>query len=112
MIVDCAVYESGRRREGELTLEQAGTASREPGAFAWLGLVDPEAEELERVRHEFGLHELAVEDAMKAHQRPKVELFGETLLVVVKPVTHPVGPPDAAHRSTSASCCSSSIATS
>ena len=97
MIVDCAVYEGGKRREGELTLERAGAASREPGAFAWLGLVEPEAEELERIGREFGLHELAVEDAIKAHQRPKVELFGETLLVVVKPMAHPAGAPDGAH---------------
>jgi magnesium transporter len=97
MIVDCAVYEGGKRREGELTLERAGAASREPGTFAWLGLAEPEAEELERIGREFGLHELAVEDAIKAHQRPKVELFGETLLVVVKPVAHPVGVPDAVH---------------
>lgn len=97
MIVDCAVYEGGRRREGELTLERAGAASREAGAFAWLGLVEPDAEELETIAREFGLHELAVEDAVKAHQRPKVELFGKTLFVVVKPVTHPPGSPEAAH---------------
>jgi len=97
MIVDCAVYEQGKRSDGELTLDQAGAASRNQGAFVWLGLVEPSAEELATIAREFGLHELAVEDAVKAQQRPKVELFGETLLVVVKTVTHPAGPPDGAH---------------
>jgi len=89
MVADCAVYENGRRREGELSLEQARTAGRSEGAFVWLGVVEPQAEEFERIAHEFDLHELAVEDAIKAQQRPKVELFGDTLLIVVKTVIHP-----------------------
>jgi magnesium transporter len=89
MIVDCAVYEHGKRGAGGLSLDQAGQASRADDSFVWLGLVEPSAEELEAIAREFGLHELAVEDAVKAHQRPKVELFGETLFVVVKTVTHP-----------------------
>jgi len=89
MIVDCAVYEHGKRRAGDLTLDQAGAACRSNEGFVWLGLVEPSAEELESIAREFHLHELAVEDAVKAQQRPKVELFGETLLVVVKTVTHP-----------------------
>lgn len=89
MIVNCAVYENGKRREGKLTLEQASRACRSEGDFVWLGVAEPSAEEFESVAKEFDLHELAVEDAVKAHQRPKVELFGDTLLVVVKTVTHP-----------------------
>ncbi len=89
MIADCAVYEQGKRRAGGLSLEQAGAACRADGGFVWLGVVEPSAEEFEQVAREFDLHELAVEDAVKAHQRPKVELFGETLFVVVKTVTHP-----------------------
>lgn len=84
MIVDCAVYEDGRRREGDLPLEQASNACRGEGAFVWLGIFEPDAAEFEEVAAKFGLHELAVEDAVKAHQRPKIELFGDTLLVVVK----------------------------
>jgi magnesium transporter len=84
MIVDCAVYEEGRRRNGALALEEAGRAAREDGAFVWLGLLEPSAQEFESIAREFGLHELAVEDAIKAHQRPKAELYGETLFVVVK----------------------------
>jgi magnesium transporter len=89
VIVDCAVYEHGKRRAGDLTLEQAGAACRADGGFVWLGVSEPSAEEFESIAREFGLHELAVEDAVKAQQRPKVELFGDTLLVVVKTVTHP-----------------------
>jgi magnesium transporter len=89
MIVNCAVYENGKRREGELTLEQASKACRDKGDFVWLGVAEPSAEEFGSIAKEFDLHELAVEDAVKAHQRPKVELFGDTLLVVVKTVTHP-----------------------
>ena len=84
MIVNCAVYEGGRRRDGEMTLEEAGRACRVPGAFVWLGVFEPEAREFEEIAAKFGLHELAVEDAVNAHQRPKIELYDDTLLVVVK----------------------------
>jgi magnesium transporter len=84
MIVDCAVYEQGRRRNGELALENASEAAREPGAFVWIGLVEPSESEFEAVRREFDLHELAVEDAIKAHQRPKLEVYGDSLFVVLK----------------------------
>jgi magnesium transporter len=89
MIVDCAVYEQGKRRPGKLSLDEAGSASRDADTFVWLGLVEPSAQELDAIAGKFNLHELAVEDAVKAQQRPKVELFGDTLLVVVKTITHP-----------------------
>jgi magnesium transporter len=84
VIANCAVYEHGQRRDGALPLEQAGRAARAKDAFVWLGLVEPSAAELEAIAREFDLHELAVEDAIKAHQRPKVEAYDETLFVVVK----------------------------
>jgi magnesium transporter len=84
VIVDCAVYDEGRRREGELPLEDAYEAARDEGSFVWIGLLEPSEEEFESVRREFDLHELAVEDAIEAHQRPKVEVYGESLLVVLK----------------------------
>jgi magnesium transporter len=84
VIVDCAAYEGGRRREGELAVQRAGETAGEDGAFVWLGLFEPDEEELGAIAAEFGLHELAVEDAIHAHQRPKVEPYDETLLVVVK----------------------------
>jgi magnesium transporter len=84
VIVDSAVYEDGRRRAGDLPLDQAGAACRREGAFVWLGVVEPSAEEFEAIAGEFDLHELAVEDAVKAHQRPKLEVYGDSLLVVLK----------------------------
>jgi magnesium transporter len=89
MIVDCAVYEHGRRRPGDLTLEQARAVAKGADSFVWLGVLEPTKSEFERIAAEFDLHELAVEDAVKARQRPKVEMYGETLLIVVKTVTHP-----------------------
>jgi magnesium transporter len=88
VIVDCAVYEGGRRRPGELSLAQAFDACQLDGSFVWLGLHEPTEEEFESVRREFHLHELAVEDAVKGHQRPKLELYGDTFLVVLKPVRY------------------------
>jgi magnesium transporter len=84
MIVNCAVYERGHRRDGELALEQAGRAAQDKDSFVWLGVHEPSAEEFEEIAREFDLHELAVEDAVNAHQRPKVEVYGDTLLVVVR----------------------------
>jgi magnesium transporter len=84
VIVDCAVYEEGRRRAGDLPLEEAGKACRRDGAFVWLGVVEPSAEEFDSIAREFDLHELAVEDAINAHQRPKLEIYGDNLFVVLK----------------------------
>lgn len=84
MIIDCAVYEHGLRRPGELEIVDAFEAGRQPGSFVWIGLVEPSEDEFDAVRQEFDLHPLAVEDAIKAHQRPKIELYGESLFVVLK----------------------------
>jgi magnesium transporter len=88
LIVDCAVYQGGQRRPGELKLGEAFEACQRDGAFVWLGLYEPAEEEFESMRKEFNLHELAVEDAVKGHQRPKIELYDDTLLVVLKPVRY------------------------
>ena len=85
VIVDCAVYERGRRQAGELALDHAVEASRQQDAFVWLGLHEPDENEFDAVRREFDLHPLAVEDAIKAHQRPKLELYGRSLFIVLKP---------------------------
>jgi magnesium transporter len=84
MIIDCAVYQNGKRRPGELALDDAYEAGCEEDAFVWIGLYEPTPEEFESVRREFTLHELAVEDAIKAHQRPKLEVYDDTLFVVLK----------------------------
>jgi magnesium transporter len=84
VIVDCAVYENGRRLAGDLAVEDAYDAIRADGAFAWIGLLNPTVPEFDSVRREFDLHELAVEDAVKAHQRPKLEPFRDSVLVVLR----------------------------
>jgi magnesium transporter len=84
VIVDMALYENGVRRPGEVDLEQAYESCRTPGCFAWIGLHAPTAEEFDSVRREFDLHELAAEDATKGHQRPKLEVYRDSLLVVLK----------------------------
>ena len=83
MIVDNAVYVDGRRTES-CALEETYETSRERGGFAWIGLYEPSREEFDSVSGELGLHELAVEDALKAHSRPKVEHYGDSLFVVLK----------------------------
>jgi magnesium transporter len=84
MIIDCAVYQDGKRRPGELALHEAYEAGSVDNAFVWIGLYEPDAAEFESVRREFNLHELAVEDAIHAHQRPKLEVYDDTLFVVLK----------------------------
>ena len=84
MILDCAVYESGRRRDGAMPVHEAMEACRQPGAFAWIGLYEPTEEEFDSIRREFELHELAVEDAIHAHQRPKLEVYGDAVFIVLK----------------------------
>ncbi len=89
MIVDCAIYEDGKRLHADPgTVE--GVRDRKPSddAFVWIGLLEPTKEEFEAVRREFDLHELAVEDAVEAHQRPKLELYGDTLFLVLKTVQY------------------------
>jgi magnesium transporter len=84
LIVDCAVYEDGRRRDGQVPLETAYEASSAEHAFVWIGLKEPSPDEFDSIKREFDLHELAVEDAIKAHQRPKVETYGDMVFFVIK----------------------------
>ncbi|HEX2047120.1 MAG TPA: magnesium/cobalt transporter CorA [Acidimicrobiales bacterium] len=85
MIVDWAVYDCGVRREGDLPLEEALEAARSsPHAFVWIGLHAPTQDELAAVATKFELHPLAVEDAVHAHQRPKLDTYGSTLFIVLK----------------------------
>jgi magnesium transporter len=84
VIVDCALYEDGQRRSGNLTLDELATACHASDAFVWIGLYEPSEEEFDAVRREFELHELAVEDAINAHQRPKLEVYDDMVFVVYK----------------------------
>jgi magnesium transporter len=88
VIGDCGVYEDGHRRPGRVPLEQAGDVARKTSGFVWIGLQQPSAEDIATVADEFHLPALAVEDAVKAHQRPKLEVYGDVLFVVLKPVRY------------------------
>ncbi|MFF7186835.1 magnesium/cobalt transporter CorA [Streptomyces sp. NPDC008222] len=89
MIVDCAIYRDGRRTEGPEDLSDALQEARASGdAFLWIGLYEPTEREFDLVTQEFGLHPLAVEDALKAHQRPKLEVYEDSLFLVFKPVSY------------------------
>jgi magnesium transporter len=86
VIVDCAVYRDGEREEIEpAQLEEVVKHAREhPGEFVWVALDEPDQAELGRVASEFDLHTLAVEDALEAHQRPKLDVYGDSLFLVLK----------------------------
>ncbi|MBM3667593.1 MAG: magnesium/cobalt transporter CorA [Actinobacteria bacterium] len=85
MIVDCAQYKDGKRRQPQpISLEQAAECPRGNGDFVWIGLHEPAEDELERLKGLFGLHELAVEDAARPHQRPKIEDYDESWFIVLR----------------------------
>ncbi|MFD7326912.1 magnesium and cobalt transport protein CorA [Streptomyces sp. NPDC059875] len=89
VIVDSAIYRDGRRTEGPADLSDALDEARATGdAFLWVGLHEPTEAEFAHVSSEFALHPLAVEDALKAHQRPKLEVYDDSLFVVLKPVVY------------------------
>ncbi|MFI1964690.1 magnesium and cobalt transport protein CorA [Streptomyces pathocidini] len=89
MIVDCAIYRDGRRTEGPADFSDALGEARAAGdSFLWIGLHEPTEAEFAHVTSEFGLHPLAVEDALKAHQRPKLEVYDDSLFLVLKPVVY------------------------
>ncbi|GAB3502487.1 magnesium/cobalt transporter CorA [Phytohabitans suffuscus] len=86
-IVDCALYVEGERQPGNWHYAEALDAARRERhrhAFVWLGLHEPDAAEMSDIAETFGLHELAVEDAVKAEQRPKLEQFGEVSSLVLR----------------------------
>jgi magnesium transporter len=84
VILDCAIYEDGVRRDGRVELAHAYDERHEPGTFVWIGLYEPTEDEFDSLRREFDLHPLAVEDAIHAHQRPKVEVYEEMVFLVLK----------------------------
>jgi magnesium transporter len=83
MIVNCAAYADGRR-VGELEIKDIANLLERGDRFVWLGLHEPSEELLRQVQHEFGLHDLAIEDAHQAHQRPKLERYGDSLFIVLR----------------------------
>lgn len=82
MLINCVAYQNGKKLAD---IKQADISEyvHRPDCFVWVALKDPEAQELEEMRQEFELHELAVEDARNGHQRPKLEEYGDMLFVVI-----------------------------
>lgn len=89
MIVNCVVYERGQKLS-DIPLSEVRSHLDQRDHFVWVAMKDPEPAELAALQEEFSLHELAVEDAQKGHQRPKIEEYGSSLFVVL----HLVEPAD------------------
>jgi magnesium transporter len=86
-VIDCAVYVDGVRQE-PIAPEDALRVATERGGFVWLGLYTPTEEELTAIAERYGLHPLAVEDAVYAHQRPKLDRYDDALFMVLKTATY------------------------
>jgi magnesium transporter len=82
-VVNCAAYENGRRVT-DLDIDDPEQMKVQPGRVIWIGLHEPTQDVLQKLQRYFGLHDLAVEDAYRAHQRPKLEVYGEMLFLVMK----------------------------
>lgn len=82
MLINCAVYQNGNKL-ADISVTEISEYLARSDTFVWVALQDATPEELEEMRHEFGLHPLAVEDAQHGHQRPKVEEYGASLFVVL-----------------------------
>ena len=82
MLVNCVAYQDGKKL-ADISKQDISEYVVRPECFVWVALKDPDAAELEEMQAEFGLHELAVEDARHGHQRPKIEEFGNSLFVVL-----------------------------
>jgi magnesium transporter len=81
-VVNCAAY-AGGRRVADVEVKDIGEALKQTDRFIWIGLHEPKEELLRQVQQEFGLHDLAIEDAHRAHQRPKLERYGDSLFAVL-----------------------------
>lgn len=84
-VVNCGAYSDGRR-VANIEIEDISEALKEPDGFVWIGLHEPSVELLKQIQHEFQLHELAIEDAHRAHQRPKIETYGDTYFIVLRTI--------------------------
>ena len=82
VLINCVAYQNGRKL-ADIPVEEISEYVSRPDCFVWVALLDPDAGELELMAEEFGLHALAVEDARKGHQRPKIEEYGDSLFAVL-----------------------------
>ena len=85
MLINCVAYQDGQKL-ADIAVEEISDYVEKPETFVWVALRDAQPDELSVMQEEFGLHELAVEDARRGHQRPKIEEYGDSLFVVVKTI--------------------------
>ncbi len=83
MLVNCIVYGSDGRKLRDIALDEIGETLKDPKHFVWVGLHEPDEALLDKLQKQFGLHELAIEDAHVAHQRTKLEVYGDSLFIAV-----------------------------
>ena len=83
MVVNLVAYDSKGQRLPPITLDQISDVLKQPDTFVWMGLHEPDEALLEKLQEEFGLHDLAIEDAHNAHQRPKIDVYGDSLFIVL-----------------------------
>lgn len=84
LVINCVAYKDGKRL-GDLKFDDISEVLKEPGTFVWLGLRGSNLDLLAKIQQEFGLHELAIEDTRAAHQRPKLEEYGDSVFLVLHP---------------------------
>src|SRR5436190_23399013 len=85
MLINCVAYQEGKKLR-DISIEEISDYVSHEDCFVWVALKDAEPAELTEMKHEFDLHELAVEDAQHGHQRPKIEEYGDSLFAVVHTV--------------------------
>jgi magnesium transporter len=83
MVVNCTVYSNDGRKLRDIGIDEIGAALKEPAQFIWVGLREPDEPLLQKLQQVFGLHALAIEDAHRAHQRTKIEAYGDGLFLAV-----------------------------
>jgi len=91
MLISCVAYQNGRKL-ADIPIEDISEYVSRPDCFVWVALFEPSMEELDEMAEEFGLHELAVDDARHGHQRPKIEEYGDSLFAVLHTVEREKGP--------------------
>lgn len=85
MIINSVAYQKGERL-GDITIDDISDIITQPDTFVWVGLYTPDDAMLLKIQEEFSLHELSIEDARNAHQRPKIEVYGDSMFIVLKTV--------------------------
>lgn len=91
-VINCAAY-AGGRRVGDVSIPDISEVLKQPDQFVWIGLFEPEEALLREIQQEFSLHDLAIEDAHNAHQRPKIEQYEHSLFVVLRTANFTGTPP-------------------